>query len=343
MSHLRRASVVLVAAALAVPLTLGPASAARAPQVRYTDTDAVVGKRVKAIVDLDSRPAGTDLVLQRKFPDRWRTADRRAERTRRGFVLEVPTDQLGSFTFRVAAKDGGRTVSVSTRQAVRVRPDYDPVGRARQHRRFVSNAGHPIRWDSCGKVTWAFNSGTAPSRGRKQVKAGFRRVHQATGLEFKYVGTTDQKPNPRRQRLEGADIVIGWRTAADYRPFRISPNTVGIGGSWYAEGFTEPGGFRVAQAFVGDVALNASQDSAIDNGYGRGFTWGEVIIHELGHVLGLDHAEADKQIMYFQTIPRNAEWGAGDLAGLEKLGDTRGCLTRVTARTAQSVGSVNAF
>ena len=70
----------------------------------------------------------------------------------------------------------------------------------------------------------------------------------------------------------------------------------------------------------------------LDRGFGRGYTWGEVIIHEIGHVLGLSHVDARKQVMYFQTIRRDATWGAGDLRGLRKVGDSRGCLTRIPAR-----------
>ena len=76
--------------------------------------------------------------------------------------------------------------------------------------------------------------------------------------------------------------------------------------------------------------LNASFD--LESGFGRGVTWGEVIVHELGHIMGLDHVGSSKQVMYYSTTGFTANLGAGDLTGLRQLGDTRGCLRRTAGR-----------
>ena len=86
------------------------------------------------------------------------------------------------------------------------------------------------------------------------------------------------------------------------------------------------------------MVLNASMRGKLSNGFGKGATWGEVVIHELGHLVGLGHTSARSQIMYFSVLQRNASWGAGDLAGFRRLGDVRGCLEKVSGRRAHSSG-----
>ena len=44
-----------------------------------------------------------------------------------------------------------------------------------------------------------------------------------------------------------------------------------------------------------------------------------VLLHELGHVLGLDHVESPGELMYSDNIGRTT-FGPGDLEGLRALG-----------------------
>jgi hypothetical protein len=331
-----RICAVTTIALLAMPLASLAASAAVSPQVSYSDRNVVAGAMVKATVKKSSRPDGTRLVLERKYLDAWRPADRKAEETKQGFVLEVPTDQFGEFTYRVTARSSnGSVVSTSDKAIVTVRPPYDPVGKAGQH---VFSTKPRVRWDSCGRIRWTFNGDHAPKHGLAQVREGIRRIHLATGLNFAYAGKTDQKPNPYGKNVDKAEVIIGWRTAKDFKQFGNSPGTVGLGGNMYYGGFEEADGSSVYKAVQGGVVLNASQKPNLDNGFGKGFTWGEVIIHELGHVVGLAHAGSDSQIMYFSVIRRDADWGAGDLAGLRQLGNTRGCLDKSASRAVHGPG-----
>jgi hypothetical protein len=45
-----------------------------------------------------------------------------------------------------------------------------------------------------------------------------------------------------------------------------------------------------------------------------------VVLHELGHLVGLDHVTAANQLMYPQSQPGVVDFGAGDLTGLAALG-----------------------
>jgi predicted Zn-dependent protease len=45
-----------------------------------------------------------------------------------------------------------------------------------------------------------------------------------------------------------------------------------------------------------------------------------VVMHELGHVVGLDHVKDRTQLMYRSTVEGVTDLGAGDLTGLDALG-----------------------
>ncbi len=48
-----------------------------------------------------------------------------------------------------------------------------------------------------------------------------------------------------------------------------------------------------------------------------------VVLHEIGHLLGLDHVADPSQVMYEFSSPDVTAYQAGDLAGLEALGTGR--------------------
>ena len=332
--RLRRSALAACAATALAPLAAVPltAQAASRPVVSWGDTSVQAGRRVVATVRPRSVPDGSSAVLQRKFPDGWRVADGTAERTDAGLRLTVPTDQFGRFTYRVAAKRKGAVVSSSDTQRVRVSPGHDPRGRAGQHEFLYDRR---TRWESCRAVSWKFNGSRAPGHGLDQVKEAVRRVHAATGIEFDYRGKTDHKANPYGDDIAGAAVVIGWRGARTFRRYVGSPQVVGLAGQRFVSGYRDADGpvYKTVQA---GIILNASHD--LKRGFGTGTTWGEVLVHELGHVMGLDHTGADKQVMYFSTTGHNANLGAGDLNGLRRLGDTRGCLHRTSGRSTAGSG-----
>ncbi len=309
-------------------LVLGSPSASAAPRVRWTDTSVALGDKVRAVVAPASRPRGTRLELERKDLDGWHTVDDEAKETDRGIVLRVPTDQLGRFRFRVAAKSGPVVRSVSDRRDVRVRPSYDPAGKGSDH---VFLGSRRFRWNSCRPVTWAFNPDHAPRKALDQIRTTIRKAHQATGLDFEYVGRTKERPKltPHSGRYK---VIIGWRTPRSFAYFGNHPGRVGVGGASWHSGYQEADGTKVNRAYAGRLILNARYDDDLRSGFGRGYTWGDVILHEFGHVLGLGHAKSGSQMMYPEMTRRKARWGAGDLAGLRKLGSARGCLDRVSGR-----------
>jgi hypothetical protein len=49
-------------------------------------------------------------------------------------------------------------------------------------------------------------------------------------------------------------------------------------------------------------------------------------MHEIAHAAGLDHTMSRAQVMYPVMQPGLARFGAGDLAGLAKVGARQGCI-----------------
>jgi hypothetical protein len=77
----------------------------------------------------------------------------------------------------------------------------------------------------------------------------------------------------------------------------------------------------------GFVVLDVAHAAATLPGFGAGRTRGDLLLHELGHVVGLAHVQDPAQLMYPVIRTRNwSGWRAGDRAGLVRLGRARGCI-----------------
>ena len=50
-----------------------------------------------------------------------------------------------------------------------------------------------------------------------------------------------------------------------------------------------------------------------------------MVLHELGHIMGLDHVTSKAELME-PAGGSMTDFGPGDLAGLEQLGRDQGCL-----------------
>jgi hypothetical protein len=98
---------------------------------------------------------------------------------------------------------------------------------------------------------------------------------------------------------------------------------VGEGGSTWITGSGLPGGIFV----TGEVAIDADVSARLAAGFGNGLTVGQLLLHELGHVMGLGHVQDPSQIMYPSMVSHTTTaYGGGDLAGLSRLGASSGCL-----------------
>lgn len=201
---------------------------------------------------------------------------------------------------------------------------------------------HRIRWDPCSTTTYAVNvrqaGGTAAARARAlaDVKEAVRRAAARTGLTFKFAGTTREVPRDAgdtgwADRQRAAELVIAW---VDQRHAATRSNLLIPEGSRYASG---TGGW-VWKAWMvrnqwnlaigrGFVVINSGDNHLYKPGFGAGYTRGALLLHEIGHALGLDHVGATSQLMYPRMLDRDSTgYHRGDRMGLKKVGEPLGCV-----------------
>lgn len=176
--------------------------------------------------------------------------------------------------------------------------------------------GEPVHWSPCTRPGWRINLHRAPKNAVPQAKEAMSRIRNATGLRFRYQGKTHVNPKKFNKYPRDTDLVMGWGGDA------ATGGAPGVGGPLYQSNGKIINGF---------VVLNFKFNKKIENGFGRGprngyqGTKGQLMMHELGHAVGLAHVKDKRQIMYRTMTRKRATWGAGDYNGLRKVGKAAGC------------------
>ena len=192
-----------------------------------------------------------------------------------------------------------------------------------------------MRWNPCqDAITYVVNTrfarerkhskASARTRARTEIIRAMNEVAAETGLPFEYAGTTSQIPTGDEwydRQGPGDELVIAYVDDAPAARSSLIDGAWGQGGQVYAyEGDTVVIG-RGFAVFDADKAVR------LRSGFGRGPRRGNLVLHELGHVVGLDHVSDKRQLMYSQLSSRTPDgFASGDQAGLRKLGAEAGCI-----------------
>lgn len=196
-----------------------------------------------------------------------------------------------------------------------------PLSRTSSSYKFlaVKEDGTPLAYSPCRPIHYVINSDLAPPSWQPLVEEAVRQAGEATGLKFIYDGPSSEVPSPNRSGYQPArygdrwaPVLIAWSTPEQVP--RLSGQTVGLGGS------SSIGLSNGYKAYVtGTVSLDAPQFADIVDAPSGEEIGVAVIMHELGHLLGLDHVDDPRQLMFDQ-----ASWvrgyAAGDRTGLAQLG-----------------------
>jgi hypothetical protein len=171
-------------------------------------------------------------------------------------------------------------------------------------------SGHDLvaRWNPCETIAYRVNPAGAPPGSLTEVRSAVARVARATGLTFRYLGATSVIPGRAPDNYPpDTHLIIAWGAP--------DGGDAGVGGATYLPAHTASG----EAALVinrGMVVLDPAR------------TTGRLLLHELGHAVGLAHPLADDrtEIMHARLTADATRWGAGDLAGLQAVGAAGGCL-----------------
>ena len=183
----------------------------------------------------------------------------------------------------------------------------------------TNDDGSPVGYSPCRPLHYVVNAALAPPGAGRLVEDSIRTISEATGITFINDGPTSEASSPTRAPYQKerygdrwAPLLIAW-TTPEQAPQLKGP-VIGTGGSTHFSFGDGPKSF-----VTGSLELDAPQIAEdLDRAEGAAYATA-VILHELGHVMGLEHVDDPAQLMY-PEIGSPAGLAAGDLNGLYELG-----------------------
>jgi hypothetical protein len=203
-----------------------------------------------------------------------------------------------------------------------------------------SAATQVVRWNPCRTITYRINTAVPSSYRVTLVKRAVAKLSAATGLQFRYLGPTSYVPHyavlhyptgnryvfnaAQQQAATGAQLVVTWAyRGTNLRKGQsnlLAPGEVGVGTtSWRSS--------PLSQIRILDAAVVLARGVHMKTWFAPGGSTGALLLHELGHAVGLQHVADRHQIMYpvFGSYSPGV-YQSGDRAGLARVGRTAGCL-----------------
>ena len=312
----------------------------RGAQVR--EPSAWSRQRIHGVVDDHRR-------LQQEWADELRSlrrARRRARVVRKGVALVVLVGLTAGVWLRIRSTAPAQAPSatppadVATSQVVSLEggvpppsPEEQPHplgeppplpegGGAYQFLMRQQGSDEPVAYEPCRPLHLVVNSRTAPPEGDQLLAEALAGIGRSTGLQLIFDGPTDEPPDARRAPYQPqrygerwAPVLVAWSDPGE-QP-RLAGRTAGLGGSTAVRSSAE----NLEVYVSGGVVLDGPQLGRMLEERGGAAQVRSVILHELGHLVGLGHVDDESQVMHHGG--NVTEFGAGDLTGLALLGRGR--------------------
>ncbi len=206
-------------------------------------------------------------------------------------------------------------------QARPVAPNYKPRGRASSYKLLKGWGVQAPHWNYCKPFTYMVNPDRMTPSLQVDIEQALDKFANASGIRFQYAGATDYVPFSLYETLTefgDGQLLIFAVSDKDTVSF-LSGNALAVGGSQYGENDT--GEYLY---YEGGIVIDDPDGMALKPGFGP-LGQGMMLLHELGHVAGLDHVNDETQLMAPRLSRTNkGQYGAGDLAGFTRQAD-QGC------------------
>lgn len=184
------------------------------------------------------------------------------------------------------------------------------------YRLLHEDRGRPVGFDPCRPVHWTLRRAGAPPDADALLGPVFAQLSLATGLSFVRDADTDEAPSPDRalvQRRYGdryAPVLVAWSDEEE------SPGLEGDVAGHAGPVVVDPDrrGLRIVS---GQVVLDV--DTEPGGGPASPVVLQHVLLHELGHLVGLDHVDDELETMHPSTLVPGG-FSPGTLRGLAAVG-----------------------
>lgn len=172
----------------------------------------------------------------------------------------------------------------------------------------VDAHGLPARWDPCAPAYWKLYKRGMPKGAYRAIVYAFKQVKAATGISFTYAGaaTAAEMATPPAHT-----IVIGFSS-------QLSKTRAGVTRSTFVSGLNDSLVILNAQVKINRSVVRRS-----------GAKFPEmvpVLLHELGHAVGIGHAHSTREVMNTYLVPLY-KYQPADLLKMSAVGAQNGCNT----------------
>ena len=183
------------------------------------------------------------------------------------------------------------------------------------------HGGSPVTWDPCQPIHYVVRPNGEIPGGQVMLDQAIAEISKETGLFFMDDGTTSEAPStdrnpyqPDRYGQTWAPVLISWSDSNEYPA--LQGDVVGLGGPITVGG-------KDPRIVSGEVVFDASDMTQVE-GAPQGATFDyDVMLHELGHLVGLGHIDDPGEVMNPVSLRPLAGYGPGDLRGLAVAGSGR--------------------